>query len=115
MPAVSQTAAASWLMTPSWVQNTLAPIFTASSAIGSTASERRNTSTMSTFSPMAEREGTTFWPRISVSVGLTGMTRYPRLSRNRMTPWLARDGSELAPTSAMVFVSRKMVRMVSSE
>ena len=55
MPAASPFAAASSLRTPSCIHTTLAPMAMASSMIGPTVSEARNTSTMSIWSGMSRR------------------------------------------------------------
>ena len=68
-------AAASSLTIPVCSQRALAPMVTASSAIPGVSSARLNTSTMSIRSGTSSSDGYDRSPRISVSRGLTGMTR----------------------------------------
>ena len=67
--------ALSQLITPSCSHSAPAPISTASRAIGSVCSGRRKTSTMSMcpFAAASASVATAGIPRISVSLGLTGM------------------------------------------
>jgi hypothetical protein len=69
--------APSSLITPNWHHRVPACIFTASAAIAGSALGARKTFTMSTGSGTSDRLLKLFSPKISVSRGFTGMTRYP--------------------------------------
>ena len=61
--------------TPSCIQTARAPISIASSTCAPATEARRKTSTTSTGSGTADSVGWQRSPRISVAIGLTGMTR----------------------------------------
>src|SRR4051794_13552512 len=93
---------------PSCIHTAFAPIRIAASTIGGTRSGRRKILTISTGSGIDSRSGYAFSPRTSVSVGLTGMMRYPDRCMYSDTPKLGRIRLLDRPTTAMVFAARKI-------
>src|SRR3712207_2304857 len=93
--------AASSFITPDCIHSTFAPAATASLAVGMTFSLRRNTSTMSTGSPISSTDWYGFSPNTGpLRLGLTGKILKPKSCKERAIEWLVRYGLSESPTTA---------------